>query len=505
MVKLVDHNKNLICSGFVAINNGIIKNCYADIKVNGKGIVSGFCGNNSGEISKAYYTGKINTGKINGGFISENTGNINDCFYDKSGIKSNKLVDPSIGKDLKELTIEKTYQLLEWDFETIWKNPMEGNDQPLRINEESEVPFLPQFIPGNFYDDRVLPKDIILISTPEDLFLMADKINNGDPEYCNRNFQLTNTIDLKNKKWSPIGIDENIPFSGIFDGQGYNIINVLVNTKDLEYTGFFGYLKNAIIINLGIEGIIKKGNYVGGLAGANEGSQISCCVTNCDISKGKYSGGFVGKNNGEISHSLALGKVKSGGIAWIPWIIGIAVILLALGIIAFLNMEKTPTYPPVPIDEDVVEIPDEEIQPSEGNSVSFQFDKQIIFQNAESQGGMSFENPGSSNKNIVLELQLTDAEIINAYGNTCRTPIEAAKIELLPSYSPENTRQTICKSGAIPPGYVLDDMKLQALQDGTQLKKGSYNAIMYLMFYDPITNEKAIINTQMPIELIIEN
>ncbi|HEY5558061.1 hypothetical protein [Acetobacterium sp.] len=498
------NSKNSVCGGFVALNTGTIIDCYSNMTVHGKATAAGFCGNNTGVIKNAYSTGYLKKAKVSGGFSAKNTGTIIDCFYNQSKLKSKKLVDMDLGKPESDLTFEHTYHDLDWDFKNVWEYSKTGKDNLDADNDARQVPFLPSFIKKNFYFELPIVEDIIVLSTAEDLFMLAEKINDGDRRFTTARYRLNNDINLKNRKWTPMGMDENNPFSGTFDGAGYSISNLLVNNKDCEYAGFFGIIKDAIVVNLGVAGAIKKGKYSGVLAGVSEGSRIDCCFTNGIVNSSKFPGGFVGKNNGEIVHSFAIGKIKNGGKVLLPLFLGAGALALILGALVITNLGNAPPiYPAIPIDDNVTVIPNDKAKPSDGNSVTFQFDKQIVFQNASSGGVFTFKNPGDSNKNIVVELQLTDAEIIKAFGTTCRTPVEQAKIEAQPGYSPETTRQVIGKSGAIPPGYALDEIKLQSLQDGTALKRGEYNAIIYLVFYDITTNEQAMLNTQMPVQLII--
>jgi len=497
------NSKNAVCGGFVALNTGTIVDCYSNMTVHGKATAAGFCGNNTGVIKNAYSAGHLKKAKVSGGFIAKNTGNVIDCFYDQSKLKSKYLVDMVLGKLESDLTFEQTYHDFDWDFQNVWEDPNNNQEDPEADTKAQQKLFLPQFIKEKFYFELPLSEDVIVLSTADDLFKLAAKINEGDRRFATARYHLDNDINLKNRKWTPMGMDENNPFSGTFDGAGYRISNLLVNDKDCVYAGFFGMIKDAIVVNLGVEGVIKKGKYSGVLAGVSDGSRIDCCFTNGTVNSQKFPGGFVGKNAGEISHSFAIGKIKNGGKVLLPWLLGAGALALILGALVIANLWKNPTYPAIPIDDNVTVIPNDNAKPREGNSVTFQFDKQIVFPNASSGGVFTFKNPGNSNKNIVVELQLTDAEIIKAFGTTCRTTVEQAKIETQPGYSPETTRQVIGKSGAIPPGYALDEIKLQLLQDGTALKRGEYNAIIYLVFYDITTNEQAMLNTQMPVQLII--
>jgi hypothetical protein len=60
------------------------------------------------------------------------------------------------------------------------------------------------------------------------------------------NYQLINDIDLLSEEWLPMG-SEALPFSGIFDGQGYTISNLNLTSSQI-FVGFFshniGQIKN---------------------------------------------------------------------------------------------------------------------------------------------------------------------------------------------------------------------------------------------------------------------
>lgn len=67
-----------------------------------------------------------------------------------------------------------------------------------------------------------------------------DSVNGGN-SYAGYTVTLMNDIDLGGVEWTPIGTTEH-PFSGVFDGQGYTISNLKVNSTS-GYAGLFGYIK----------------------------------------------------------------------------------------------------------------------------------------------------------------------------------------------------------------------------------------------------------------------
>lgn len=174
----------------------------------------------------------------------------------------------------------------------------------------------------------------------------------GVREYPDAHFILCSDIDLSStKNWLPIGSEDD-PFTGTFDGNGYRIFNVLINssisTSDLQAgnvdIGFFGYTSGAKIINLGIEDAsytVNAGDFsaevycqVGGIAGTIKDTVISqCCFKgNIHNTGGAYvlarSGGIAAIGlestvsdcyvNGEIFGNTSAMNVMVAGL--IPWL-----------------------------------------------------------------------------------------------------------------------------------------------------------------------------------------
>ena len=135
------------------------------------------------------------------------------------------------------------------------------------------------------------------------------------------------------------------PFNGTYNGLGYIIGNLTVNSGG-DYAGLFGYLGNtgsienlqliAITVNgndrvgslVGsssgtvnncsvMAGNITGSNYVGGLVGFN-GNLINNCFTELSTIGASASGALVGQNDGTInnsfSHSVVNGQDNAGGL-----------------------------------------------------------------------------------------------------------------------------------------------------------------------------------------------
>jgi hypothetical protein len=156
----------------------------------------------------------------------------------------------------------------------------------------------------------------------------------------------------------------------------------------------------------------------------------------------------------------------------------------------------------VPIDEGDKSQPPLE-NPEGGGAVSLTYSKQASAPKGDGVASILFQNPARSNQSIVIQLHITDKVLIETLGKTGRTAADKAKIEDAKDYDSEKSRMIIAESGLLAPGYKLSELQLKALPDGTVLPKGNYNAVYYILAYDKDTNERAVVNMQIPITLSI--
>jgi hypothetical protein len=163
--------------------------------------------------------------------------------------------------------------------------------------------------PALFAQGHGTAEDPFVIMTEDDLLAV------GQENFLNRHYILGEHITLT-AAWIPLGTAE-MPFSGVFNGNGKIIRDLRVNSN-LPYVGLFGYVQgsggekaeisNLLLISRGVSGR----NYVGGIAGyvGTEGI-ISACAVLADeslaYSAAVYAfgsdvkaGGLVGGNAGLI-------------------------------------------------------------------------------------------------------------------------------------------------------------------------------------------------------------
>lgn len=157
-----------------------------------------------------------------------------------------------------------------------------------------------------------------LISIAQDLLDLASLENSGD---WNKHFLMTADINMADVTgFTPIAADPNIEtwghegvkFTGVFDGGGHVIRNLVIECPLQEYVGLFGFINGGSVIqNIGLEGGSVTGRrLVGGLVGSSENASLHGCYTTSDITgTGEYVGGLAGLNYGDMSECYATGAV----------------------------------------------------------------------------------------------------------------------------------------------------------------------------------------------------
>lgn len=131
---------------------------------------------------------------------------------------------------------------------------------------------------------------------------------------------LVNDIDLGGElNWTPIGPNSYKAYSGTFDGNGYAIRGLCIDTG-LACQGLFGKITlSAIIKNVTVEGSVKTAStssyaYAGGICGYNYKGEITNCISKVDvISDGGRAGGICGASEGDGSSSARISQCANFG------------------------------------------------------------------------------------------------------------------------------------------------------------------------------------------------
>ncbi|OQB12075.1 MAG: hypothetical protein BWY15_02330 [Firmicutes bacterium ADurb.Bin193] len=127
-------------------------------------------------------------------------------------------------------------------------------------------------------------------------------------------FKQTANIDLSSEGfWTPIG-DMSFPFGGIYDGNGYSINGLTIDTESdrqglFGTVGYYGIIKNLGVTNVNIN---SAGDCIGGLAGYSWG-EIHSCYTTGSVKGQGYIGGLAGVTLMEVINSYSTCSVTSYG------------------------------------------------------------------------------------------------------------------------------------------------------------------------------------------------
>ena len=544
--------------GFVARNAGEITDCYSVVKVKtGKNVCSGFAGENRSRIANCFYSGTVRESrKFDGVMSGVGKGKTEQSYYfHNQSAKSLKIRDSKLAVHYTSIKDEYDISRLGYDTVTIWDYT--GGDET-RENKRSRRKFVPEgfmrFIPVNWLFDasesRLYPlnptftplldefddersrdsvraqfvvgvdeneiglepikfnvgsdnkrvdetgffvvdaEGAIVIKEAKELLELAKQINDGNRTLASSYIRLDNDIDLKGKSWIPIGCELDMAFTGLFDGGGHIVKNFIIKPRKHKVPGFFGYLKGEVY-NLTIDCCISgsDGTVLGGIAAYCDKGVIGCCASIASIDcKGAGSfGGLVGSNSGKIFHSYTAGEIRRT-FPWLPVaFLAIPALVIPFIIVLLLPILDLPVFNlihdnpfdsvfnPIPIDAGARR--EEPSRPStDSNLVSFKFERVIEVNLSTGTCVFNFLNPGISNHDVVIELRLVGSD---------------------------GRRELIAKSGAVPSGYSLADLRLLPANERVQIPVGTFEGYVELAFYDMDTHNRSLMESELPVAVKI--
>ena len=159
-------------------------------------------------------------------------------------------------------------------------------------------------------------------------------------------------------------------------------------------------------------------------------------------------------------------------------LIGIIILLLAAIAVGIFMYKKalTPDYAPGTIDTNAIPTPDDgsKMNKSEGGgAVSLSYSNVVSIDLSKKNIKMYFKNPSKSTQAMVIQVILESGGKEYIIGQTDR----------------------------VPSGYTVYDTKLL---NTVSLKAGGYTGKFNVMYYDEETEEKAIVNTNIPIKIEVK-
>lgn len=122
--------------------------------------------------------------------------------------------------------------------------------------------------------------------------------------------------------------------------------------------------------------------------------------------------------------------------------------------------------------EKIVDEDNEEKLPQQqgGGAVSLTYSKEVEISLSENKAKLLFSNPSKSNQDMMLQIVIQD--------------------------------EVILQSGIIAPGYQVKSLNLF---DDVQLFEGNYEGKFVVYYYQKDTGEKAMLNTEIPLQISVKN
>ena len=369
-----------------------VSDCYSTVDVVGLGDntikFGGVAGTVGGSVTRCFATGNVQAWRTVGGvagMVGTRGGSLTDCVALNgavSGTESSYKGISRVGNVLKSEGGSESgnyaWSGMKVNGNTVADDDVEGSngadltyDDPNGLSRQFETIFggnsawtyaengLPTLKNVGGTQSGDLPvwmtsQNKVYIYTAADLAQLATDVNGGN-NMSGKTVLLMNDIDLSGyPNWTPIGRfdppDDMLPFSGVFDGQGYSITGLKISGNE-DARGLFGYtysgaIRNVVIRNPEIEGKDQVGalvgyqaysnqgikncaviggkiqgrSHVGGLVGYMEESPIQNCYSTCEVvAMDFYAGGIVGDHRvvASIRNCYATGNISgtySGGI-----------------------------------------------------------------------------------------------------------------------------------------------------------------------------------------------
>ena len=168
-----------------------------------------------------------------------------------------------------------------------------------------------------------------IITTTEGLDLLAKHVNGTDGytayNFLGKYFQLGNDITYTHKAANEAGADtennftaigdRNHFFYGEFDGAGHTISGIRIYQPNADCQGLFGNPVATINNVILSDAVITGKEFVGGIAGANNGEIDNCIVRDAVITGNNHVGGIAGLNAITLKNCFVDGTNVSGNNA----------------------------------------------------------------------------------------------------------------------------------------------------------------------------------------------
>ncbi len=277
----------------------LIAFCYSEARVTGGTYVGGLIGRaDHGEVLACYATGEVSGNSSTRGGLAGAAGSMVTWgnFWDRESTYASQ---SAFGELQTTAAMRDARTFIGWEYGGQWTMPT--GDYPRLAWEERVGPLLTD-PPRAYGGGTGKYSDPYVISHSEHLVTLSRY-----PQDWGKHFRLSRDLDLTDVQASlpPIGT-LTVPFTGSFDGNGRTLRNLKHADAAAVYVGLFRSIGRSadsdstlsgLVSNLHLRGASVLGaEYVGTLAGHNEGEILFCTVTESTSQADQNAGGLVGHN-----------------------------------------------------------------------------------------------------------------------------------------------------------------------------------------------------------------
>ncbi len=159
-----------------------------------------------------------------------------------------------------------------------------------------------------------------ITENPGGSYVLMNDLDSASAGYV----ELASEAADRGRGWQPIGEPGN-PFTGDFDGRGYEIRGLFIDRRHEDGVGLFGLVDGGgSVRNVGvIDADVTGGRYVGSLVGYSHHGTVTGSYSTGTVSGSRKVGGLVGHNRleGNVSESWSAASVS--GDSYVGGLVGL--------------------------------------------------------------------------------------------------------------------------------------------------------------------------------------
>ena len=116
-----------------------------------------------------------------------------------------------------------------------------------------------------------------------------------------------------------------------------------------------------------------------------------------------------------------------------------------------------------------------------GGAVALNYSDKVTYTLSNNKVSLQFANPSSSTQSMILQIIIYGAE----------------------DESGVTEEYLVAESGVLNPGYLVETLD-GSLDKSIKLSEGMYSGVIRVLLYNPETGEKAIVNTEIPVDIAVQ-